>query len=146
MFTHWYKRPGNTQLLQALDQWFLSERGSQLQASQQLAIDEYLTDCFGYHLVQLSVNSSAVLHGECRVQQKYRGHPSARQADTLCEFDQLPFANESVDVVILHHTQEYVANPHQLLREVQRVVVPHGRVIIVGFNPWSALGLSLIHI
>nr|WP_246386529.1 methyltransferase domain-containing protein [Litorivivens lipolytica] len=55
----------------------------------------------------------------------------------------LPVANESQDVVIVHHLLEFIANPHNMLRELERVIVPHGRLLIVGFNPLSLLGLKL---
>ena len=31
--------------------------------------------------------------------------------------------------------------PHGILREVDRVMMPEGRLVIVGFNPWSLWGL-----
>jgi SAM-dependent methyltransferase len=36
---------------------------------------------------------------------------------------------------------EFSSNPHEVLREVDRVVRPEGRILIVGFNPWSLYGL-----
>lgn len=43
--------------------------------------------------------------------------------------------------MILPHVLEYEATPHQVLREVQRVLVPYGTLAILGFNPWSFWGL-----
>ena len=59
----------------------------------------------------------------------------------LCEFDALPFPNASVDLVVLPHTLELSGDPHQTLREVERVLVPEGRVVIAGLNPASLWGL-----
>ena len=42
---------------------------------------------------------------------------------------------------MLPHTLELARDPHQTLREVERVLVPEGRVVIVGFNPASLWGL-----
>jgi SAM-dependent methyltransferase len=39
------------------------------------------------------------------------------------------------------HTLELAQDPHQALREVERVLMPEGRVVIVGFNPASLWGL-----
>ncbi|MCP4289786.1 MAG: methyltransferase domain-containing protein [Gammaproteobacteria bacterium] len=55
--------------------------------------------------------------------------------------DCLPIASDSVDVVVLLHTLDFFPDPHQTLREVDRVLIPEGRLIIVGFNPWSLWGL-----
>jgi len=57
-----------------------------------------------------------------------------------CHFDALPFAAASLDLVILPHALELARDPHLALREVERVLVPEGRVIIVGFNPASLWG------
>jgi SAM-dependent methyltransferase len=57
-----------------------------------------------------------------------------------CHFDALPFDSSSLDLVILPHALELARDPHLALREVERVLVPEGRVIIVGFNPASLWG------
>ncbi len=141
MFNRWKKRPYSHALLLALEQWFDTDRGARILHQQQVLLDEVLGASFGYHLLQLSIDSRPRLFRDCRVQYKYRAHPSATSADVRSEFEELPFANESLDLVIVHHVQEFIDNPHQLLREIHRVVVPHGRVIVIGFNPWSPLGM-----
>jgi SAM-dependent methyltransferase len=57
-----------------------------------------------------------------------------------CHFDALPFDAASLDLVVLPHALELARDPHLTLREVERVLVPEGRVIIVGFNPASLWG------
>lgn len=52
----------------------------------------------------------------------------------------LPFPAASLDLVVLPHTLELSADPHQVLREVERVLVPEGRVLICGLNPASLWG------
>ncbi len=72
------------------------------------------------------------------------GAPEERRviaAATLrCHFDALPFDANSLDLVVLPHALELARDPHLALREVERVLVPEGRVIIVGFNPASLWG------
>jgi SAM-dependent methyltransferase len=53
----------------------------------------------------------------------------------------LPFPAASLDLLVLPHTLELSADPHHVLREVERVLVPEGRVVISGFNPYSLWGL-----
>lgn len=53
----------------------------------------------------------------------------------------LPFPAASLDLVVLPHTLELSADPHQVLREVERVLVPEGSVVISGFNPFSLWGI-----
>jgi SAM-dependent methyltransferase len=63
------------------------------------------------------------------------------QSATLhCHFDALPFDAASLDLVVLPHTLEMARDPHRTLREVERVLVPEGRVLIIGFNPASLWG------
>ena len=42
--------------------------------------------------------------------------------------------------MVLPHVLEFAADPHQILREVDRVLRPEGRLIISGFNPASLWG------
>lgn len=53
----------------------------------------------------------------------------------------LPFPAASLDLLVLPHTLELSADPHHVLREVERVLVPEGRVVISGFHPHSLWGL-----
>jgi SAM-dependent methyltransferase len=59
-------------------------------------------------------------------QKRFRGSPQA-----------LPIQSDSVDVVVLPHTLEFADSPHAVLREVERILIPEGHVIILAFNPWS---------
>ncbi|MDH3355301.1 MAG: class I SAM-dependent methyltransferase, partial [Chromatiales bacterium] len=54
--------------------------------------------------------------------------------------EHLPIASDSIDLVILPHAIELSDDPHQLLREVERVLIPEGHLLILGFNPWSLWG------
>jgi SAM-dependent methyltransferase len=55
--------------------------------------------------------------------------------------EELPIANGSIDVLILPHVLEFEVNKHQVLREVERVLKPEGKLFILGFNPWSIHGV-----
>lgn len=66
--------------------------------------------------------------------------PSPRQVALRCDFDALPFPNQSIDLVVLPHALELARDPHLTLAEVERVLVPEGRLAILGFNPASLWG------
>jgi SAM-dependent methyltransferase len=139
-FDRWIKTPDREQLFAALELWLDGERGQRLLAKQRELLVASLAQCFGYHLLQLSIDSRVALYESSRVQHKHVCHPFNNQAGTIADYHQLPYDTESLDVVLLHHVLEFADNPHQLLREVQRIVVPHGRLLLIGFNPWSPLG------
>ncbi|CAD5373673.1 SAM-dependent methyltransferase [Rubrivivax sp. A210] len=67
--------------------------------------------------------------------------PSPEAVSLHCEFDALPFPDASIDLAVLPHALELARDPHHTLREVERVLVPEGRVVIAGFNPASLWGL-----
>src|SRR6185295_9045495 len=54
----------------------------------------------------------------------------------------LPIVSESIDIVYLAHALEVTSNPHEVLREVYRVLRPEGYIIITCFSPFSLLGLA----
>ena len=56
------------------------------------------------------------------------------------DFRDLPIASNSADLVLLPHVLEFAEHPHQILREVARVLLPEAQVILSGFNPFSLWG------
>jgi SAM-dependent methyltransferase len=59
----------------------------------------------------------------------------------MTESGALPFAANSLDLLVLPHTLDLSADPHATLREVERVLVPEGRAVISGMNPASLWGM-----
>jgi SAM-dependent methyltransferase len=144
----WKREPNIDTLAPALHEWFQCELGSSVLDAEQGLIARGLTDCFGYHLLQLSIDNSLNLYGDCRVQRCFKAGPvlpSEGPCDTFvrCNYHELPFETDSLDVVLVHHVLEFAANPHAVLRELYRVTVPHGRIMLMGFNPWSLFGARM---
>lgn len=131
---------------QAFCSWLERPLGRRLLEVECSELECVLPRLFGYHLVQLGalcegvdlLSSSRIWH---RLVLEAAVWPKAQPPGLLSRADALPFANASVDVMLLPHILEYELNPHQVLREVQRVLVPYGAVVILGFNPWSFWGL-----
>lgn len=104
-----------------------------------------LTDIFGFNAVQVGLPEIDYLHGN-RMPFRFRCGSSEyvrslAKEEVLADFHHLPFAANSVDLVVLPHALEFDANPHQILREVERILVPEGQVVITCFNPFSLWGL-----
>lgn len=68
-------------------------------------------------------------------------HAPAGRSTLWCDFLELPFESQSIDLLVIPHTLEFTAEPHELLREAERVLVPEGRLVIVGFNSLSLWGV-----
>lgn len=56
-----------------------------------------------------------------------------------------PWQADSLDLVVLPHTLELSSDPHACLREVARVLIPEGQLLITGLNPYSLWGLKAWH-
>lgn len=52
---------------------------------------------------------------------------------------ELPFAGTSIDGIVLHHALDVAADRRGTLREAARVLKSGGRLVVVGFNPFSLL-------
>ncbi len=131
-----------------LQDWFETPPGRYLLQWEQAAFDRAVADIFGYHALQLGLGALAGLQAS-RIQHRWRAdaQPPAPGADRslraalVSDFSALPFAENSLDLVLLPHALEFSPDPHATLREVERVLVPEGKVVISGFNAASLWGL-----
>ena len=119
-------------------EWFATPLGQYLLEREQSYFDRAVADVFGYNALQLGLPGLDLLRAS-RI--SYRLSVDANGGAGLrADFRDLPVASNSIDLVILPHVLEFSANPHQVLREVARVLVPEGQVVIACFNPWSLWG------
>ncbi len=124
-------------------------------------MDRAVADVFGFHALQLGLpqvdglRANRMPHRWVASDSMHLPEPlslppvddslaTLTPHDTLglhCDFDALPFPSQSLDLVVLPHTLEQARDPHDTLREVERVLRPEGRVVITGFNPASLWAL-----
>ncbi len=119
--------------------WLNTTLGQYLLAREQAMYDETVGDIFGFNALQLGLLPLDTLKNS-RIPHLMR--VGNRDGDANCESDYLPFAESCIDLVCLPHVLEFSRNPHQTLREAERVLVPEGHLIITGFNPISAWGVK----
>ena len=132
-----------------LHEWFQTPAGRYLLAWERAQMDAAVVDIFGYHAVQLGL---PVIDGlRCnRMPNQWlvlnalplEVDAEAREVSLCSDFSALPFPSSSLDLVVLPHALEFSDDPHATLREVERVLVPEGRVVIAGLNPASLWGLQ----
>ena len=97
--------------------------------------DNAVEDVFGFRAVQVGLPEVDFLR-QNRIQFRFSlalEPGAAVAADPL----QLPLASQSVDLLALPHVLEFHHNPHEVLREAERVLMPEGQVVISGFNTLS---------
>lgn len=141
-----------------LHDWFQTPPGQYLLAWEQAQFDAALADVFGYHALQLGLIDVEALRAN-RMPHRWLAlesvprvaapHPPEHDLPgqapprwaMVTDATALPFAEGSLDLVVLPHTLEQSRDPHATLREVQRVLVHEGRVAITGLSPASLWGL-----
>ena len=128
----------------SLTKWYHSPLGQALHAVEKRHLEDALSGLFGYHLLQVGrpcgedlLEASRISH--CMVmdvvpEAAVAGADSAR----FCGQPHiLPVSATSLDVVVLPHVLEFSIYPHEVLREVDRALIPEGHIVLLGFNPWS---------
>ncbi len=131
-----------------LEQWYTTRLGCLLAEQEQQQLDTELVNLFGYHLLHMGSPTEGAMLRASRVNHRMRTRldPDSRAAGRdergLClEPTALPFSPDTLDVVVLSHVLEFSNDPHTVLREVERSLIPEGHVVILGFNPVSLWGL-----
>ncbi len=148
----------------AMHEWLLTPTGQYLLRWEHDHFAELSDDVFGYHAVQIGMTEFDALNGnriahhwysDPFLPEKNRKELSAHNVAVAAGINsyavpvdlhhsdtELPFATESVDLVVLPHTLDFSSAPHHLLREIGRILVPEGQLIVSGFNPTSLWGLK----
>lgn len=131
-----------------LGSWLEQPAGSYIRAWEQALLDQLTADIFGFHALQIGLPQINALAANRMPHQwltndvipaKLNKEGKA-QIVLVHDFAELPFDSQSIDLVVLPHVLEFAAEPHQVLREVERILIPEGRVIISGFNRASLWG------
>lgn len=132
-----------------LRRWYRTPLGRSVQQAELGLLEQVLPTLFGYHLLQLGNPMGVDMLSASRITHRVilddippvlRG--TREQGVRLRgRSDQLPLESDSLDVVVLPHTMEFADNPHEVLREAERVLIPEGHLVILGFNPFSLFGL-----
>lgn len=148
--------------------WLSVPAGAYLLEWEQAQFDREVADVFGYYALQIGLGELDCLRANrmpCRV---FAGVPSSGPSEAaavarpqatppadeasrdasrspavivhIAQPEELPFETQSLDLVALPHVLESTADPHQVLREVDRVLRPEGRLIVSGLNPVSLWG------
>lgn len=131
--------------VEAFRAWCRLPLGRALAEAEQQVLRDTLSDVFGYHLVvvdpacqPVALASSRILH---RVVYSCSDSGMDPSPGLLGRAEQLPLQADSVDAFVLPHALEVCVDPHQVLREIDRCLLPEGHLIVLGLNPFGWWGL-----
>ena len=136
------------QAASAWEAWLATPPGQYVMRWERERLGEAVVDMFGYFAVQLGfleLDALAANRMPHRIRVSLRRDrlpEDGRRPDLIVgSFGELPLDSQSVDLVVLPHQLEFCEDPHQVLREADRVLRPEGRLVITGLNPISLWGL-----
>ncbi|HEY6896988.1 MAG TPA: class I SAM-dependent methyltransferase [Rhodocyclaceae bacterium] len=124
--------------IQGFHDWLETPQGQYVLEWERTKHDLLLADVFGFNAVQIGLPEVDLLRAN-RMPFRIRCGTEGVE-EVRADVHHLPFASNSVDLVVLPHVLEFDVNPHQVLREVERVLVPEGQAVVTGFNPFSLWG------
>jgi SAM-dependent methyltransferase len=139
-------QPNQKKINDSYYQWFDTASGRYLQLQEQALYDQAVVDLFGFNAVQMGCPQMDLLCNS-RIPHRFKStdfSDALIKTDLKCCDDFLPFADTSLDLLLLPHRLEFSERPHQTLREAERVMMPEGHLLISGFNPFSLWGLTLV--
>jgi SAM-dependent methyltransferase len=128
----------------ALSAWWATPLGRALLAAEAELLGEALEDVFGWELLQVGAWGDArelLAHARTRRQTLVATPGLAGAAEIIARPSELPVTSDCIDAVLLPHTLEFAPDPYAILREVDRVLVGEGQLLVLSFRPWSLWGL-----
>lgn len=130
---------------ESFEHWFQTPLGRTLLAEQRQFVNQELERLTGARQIQVCVSHRLPLANGTDFSHKIlttpRWFPHIPDGVVVCDADELPFPNDSMELVVLHHTADFSPHPHQVLREASRVLRGEGTIALIGFNPVSLWGL-----
>ena len=127
-----------------LQAWWQTKTAAYLSKQERIALGEALPTLFGYYLLQSGCwgEPGDLLETSTIRSKVIVGEHGDVGCGVLGDPSYLPFASDSVDLVLLPHTLERVEEPEKVLREAERVLRGEGHVVVLGFHPFGPWGIG----
>jgi SAM-dependent methyltransferase len=132
--------PLRSRLVKENIDWIDSKVATQLKEYESRRLNHMLPDLHGHYLLQYSAWNQQIIKQTTLKHNFFVGNDGP--VGGIVDYEQLPFRDNALDCVFLHHILDYSEHPHQALREAARVVVPNGYMVLIGFNPFSSWMIS----
>ncbi len=130
--------------------WHNSIYGKEFYKTELNTLKNNLNNIFGFHVLQIGADESNYLKDlgdKLKINHKITlsnnlstDLPTTKNI-LFANDCFIPLASQSIDAVLMAHAFEFTSDPHALLREIDRILLPEGHLIILSFNPWSLWGL-----
>jgi len=131
-----------SRILTPITDWLQLNEGQHLQRETQYLVNNTISHCFGYHLLKLGQLSTQLKTDLCPIHHQINCAENGDDIGIRSDLHHLPFQDASIDACILVHELDFSSDPHQLLREIDRVLTLDGMLIISGYNPYSLFGFK----
>lgn len=138
------KKAQNKKTIVAPASWEDIPYGAYYRQAIEQSLKTWCPKLFGFYLLKIGALSADLYTGNCGISYQVNVGLEGESLHVIADPDQLPFANKSTDACLLAHTLSYTGDPHRLLREVDRILIDDGWLVITMFNPVSMLGLRKI--
>jgi len=120
-----------------MDSWWQTDLGQCLLGEELELLQSLANHFYGYYQLQIGATKQLLPSNAKPCKQIVL----ATMADVDGEIESLPFKCHSIDTVLSVHGLTFASDPHQVLREAERVLVADGTLVLCCFNPWSLWGL-----
>ena len=123
--------------------WQALPMGAELKAVVETQLEGITQQFFGYHMVKVGNLSSELKLSQCSIKHCVNMMTKVSEHSSMVSLSrEMALLENSVDAFVLAHELDFAQDPHQILREVDRAIMPDGDLVIVGFNPLSIAGLA----
>lgn len=130
---------------QAPKTWSELPSGNVIKTSIEECLLPWWPRMFGYYLLQIGALAGEISVKDSLIKNVINASRNRETADIVADIDDLPFIEHGVDVCLLNHCLEFSVDPHHVVREANRVLIPNGYLIISGYNPLSLAGLNKLY-
>jgi len=125
-----------------LRDWYAGDPGQALLDGLQQRLDAWVPELFGYHALQIgNPDPARDLLAASRIRHRAIMDSLPGSGALVGRAEAVPVKSESLDLVLLPHGIEFSRQPHEILREIERVLVAEGHLVLVTFNPLSIYGV-----
>jgi SAM-dependent methyltransferase len=125
--------------------WQDLANGAWLQDQIEVALAPHVERLYGYHFARVGQLSAQLQLPQSAIKHCFSLATGPSEQVQLCaEPTHLPFAEASLDAILLTGELEFAKDPHQILREVSHSLIADGKLLYVGFNPFAWHQLQLL--